>query len=1020
MKKSYLLLLLMMICCAVSGGDIDIRRYYANGGQVQDLTVEGKNILRLTVAPGKKESYRRFVTNVEPKKSYVLKFYFKGENLKPLAGKSLKGAGISFSRPGGSIIYRGSDLGLWKHHLGTFGWTKVEVPFKTKKEKKVYLTLEIADATGTADFSDLSVTETTVAEKKKSSPQLKAALFPVDYQKGVYYIARNMPAVWVFTLDGTRKPKAPVLELDLPEGVECLGASHLWPANPGQKIWKYVHDKPVVKAITRNGKKYNKYSLKIGAPTVRMFKAWRNDYRVYLASKKAGGTAYWRLTDGNFKGEFKKVELKDAGNVVYPEKALKKFHLYVDYPMNFYGGMPEMAEAYDRYWHKLDVKPWTKLWHIAWKNLPQAQRDKIEKEYTIGVAMSTWGSTPRYNLARWLKKNNLPHNYRLMEPRSSREPDGVLCPEEIIEDKGGIIWNRFAVEGIRGYLNGLKPHFVEYDFEPGAMGHCFCQVCRAKFSNPVKTKKEILANHRKAWFEFRLKQHADVARRFFNMVKKHFPGALAVMCTDPLHVGSSPLAEWCGVDPRMFDKDGVDLYQNMPYFEGVQYFDSMELNIRTLSGAPHMPLIDPTEDMERYYIRYTPNGVKTVILACAANGGIGQGFYPSDHFDGRYLVSIAEGADLAAKGEDFYMSGKRLKNGTVTHTVLNSARYNFTDNGNKITVESPDFRPTTRSTVHEYKGKLLYTLFNYHPRNAMIVKINIPQGMYARELNSNRALGKSARVKVPAGSVVLIEFAKKPYKLPVLPSYDNELANFKSDKPIGNYGILRPEKTVLPKISGGKLSAYVDPDNNGNVIGLQIAGGSDYLYHKDRGYLGDFIAYPAMSEKTVAYKITAPGCFEYKVPAPDDANPDADPNEGLIIRKRYSIENGGKVLKAVFEVENASPRKTTMKLLSRVRNIPKVGGRFAGSKVLSEVVRVNGKKVSAFHNRTATNGKAISVCTADGSMKEEMLFHGDSYFTNFFCWDNAANLYTVEPGGKAYTLPYKAKKTFTVRYEIVK
>ena len=67
MKKSYLLLLLMT-CCAVSGADIDIRRYYANGGQVQDLTVEGKNILRLTVVPGKKSSYRRFALAVEPGK----------------------------------------------------------------------------------------------------------------------------------------------------------------------------------------------------------------------------------------------------------------------------------------------------------------------------------------------------------------------------------------------------------------------------------------------------------------------------------------------------------------------------------------------------------------------------------------------------------------------------------------------------------------------------------------------------------------------------------------------------------------------------------------------------------------------------------------------------------------------------------------------------------------------------------------------------------------------------------------
>ena len=1017
MKKSYLLLL--MACCAVFGADIDISRAHYNRGQVQDLTTDGKKIVRLTVAPGKKEAYRRLALKVEPKKNYTLKFYFKGDDLKPLAGKSLKGAGVTFSRPGGSIIYRGGNLGLWKHSLGTFGWTKVEIPFKTTKETLLYLTLEIADATGSAEFSDISVTET-AAVKKKAAPQLKAALFPVDYQKGVYYIARNMPAVWVFTLDGTRKPKAPVLELDLPEGVECIGASHLWPSDPGKKTWVYVHDKPVVKAITRNGRKYNKYTLKIGAPTVRNFKAWRNDYRVYLKSKNANGAAYWRLTDGNFKGEYKKVELKDAGNVVYPARAMKKFHLYVDYPMNFYGGMPEMAEAYNRYWHKLDVKPWTKLWHIAWAKLPQAQRDQHAKEYTIGVAMSTWGSTPRYNLASWLKKNNLPHNYRLMEPRSSREPDGVLCPEEIIEDKGGIIWNRFAVEGIRGYLNGFKPHFVEYDFEPGAMGHCFCEVCRAKFSQPVKTKKEILANHRKAWFEFRLKQHAEVARRFLNMVKKHFPGALAAMCTDPLHPGASPLAEWCGVDPRMFDADGVDIYQNMPYFEGVQYFDSMELNIRELKSAPHMPLIDPTEDMERYYIRYTPNGVKTVILACAANGGIGQGFYPSDHFDGRYLVSIAEGADLIAKAEDFYMSGKRLKNGTITHTVLNSARYNFTDNGNKITVESPDFRPTTRSTVHEYKGRLLYTLFNYHPRSAMIAKINVPKGMYAREINSNRALGKAATVKIPSGSVALIEFSKKPYKLPVMPSFESELANFKSAEPIGNYGMLRPGNAVLPKIAGAGLAAYVDPDSNGNIIGLQTGNGSDYLYHKDRGHLGDLIAYPAMAEKVVSYKITAPGCFEYQVPAPDDARPDADPYEGLIIRKRYSVEKNGKVLKAVFEVENASPRKTTMNLKLRVRNIPKAGGRLAGEKVLAEITRINGKKASAFAKPSDIPAGGISVSVADGSMKEELIIQTDKSFKKFFCWDNSANLYTVEPEVGVVTLPYKAKKVYTVKYLIGK
>ena len=991
--------------------------YRMQYGQVEDFTEDGRTVTRVTVPAGKTHAYRNYGITVEPGKSYRLSVYVRGRDLKELPSKSLKGVGISLTGEG-KTIYRGSHLGLWKHALGTFGWTKLEVTFKGGKSGKAFVSLEVADATGTGDFSGLAVVPAAAAVRK-AAPPLDAEVFPADYQKGVYYIARNMPATLNFKLKGARTPKKPQLDIELPEGVECIGASPLWPVNESAKVWIYEHDTPEKSAITRDGKKYTRYTLTIGKPAVRRFNSWRNDYRVYLRSAKAAGSAYWRLRDGKFTGEYKKIELRDAGSVVYPARPMKKFHLYIDYSMNFYGGMPEMSRTYLDYWLKLDTRPWTKGWHIAWPHLPEEQRRQHEKEFTIGTAMSAWGSMPRFNFEAWLKKNGLPHKYRLQEPRQARAPKDVLCPQAIIDDPDGVIWDRFAPEGIRGYCAGLKPHFIEFDFEPGAMSYCFCEVCRAKFSQPVKTKEEILAKHRKAWFEFRLKQHTDVARKFNKMIAKHFPGSLAAMCTDPLHPGAEPLAEWCGVDPRMFDKDGVQLYTNMPYFEGAAYFDSMELNVRTLTGAPHLPLIDPTEEMERYFSRYTPGGVKTVILACASNGGIGQGFYPSDYFDGRFFVTIAEAADLIAKAEDFYMNGKRLKEG-VSWKVLNSARHKFTDNGREVTVESPDFRPTTRSTIHEHEGKLLLTLFNYHPRSAMIAKLEPPAGMYGRELNSGRALNAEKTVKIPAGGVVLVEFAKTPYELPVMPSFEGELANFKSDKPVGDYGMLMPEKTVLPKVGLDKYAVYVDPDANANVVGWPGPDGADPLRRKDRGYLGDFIPDARFSAKTLSYRITAPGCFEYQVPPPDDARPDADPLEGLIVRKRYRLEDGGRTLVAEFEVENANPRRTPMKLKVRVRNIPKIGGKVAGGKALTEVIRVNGGPAADFAKSRPLDGKPVTVSASDGGMSELMTFLPDKSFTSFFCWSTSGDVYTVEPETDAFTLPPGAVRKFSIRYRIAK
>ena len=61
---------------------------------------------------------------------------------------------------------------------------------------------------------------------------------------------------------------------------------------------------------------------------------------------------------------------------------------------------------------------------VSFQSSDTSIEDQI-KSGIVGVGMSVWGSMPRYNFDAWLRKNNLPHKYRLQEPRQAprrREP----------------------------------------------------------------------------------------------------------------------------------------------------------------------------------------------------------------------------------------------------------------------------------------------------------------------------------------------------------------------------------------------------------------------------------------------------------------------------------------------------------------------------------------------------------------------------------------------------------------------
>jgi hypothetical protein len=158
----------------------------------------------------------------------------------------------------------------------------------------------------------------------------------------------------------------------------------------------------------------------------------------------------------------------------------------------------------------------------------------------------------------------------------------------------------------------------------------------------------------------------------------------------------------------------------MPYYSGPKFFNDVKFNVETLK-KPVLPLIDPTEDLVFFFREYTPKSVKQNILAAAANGCVGLGFWPTDNFDGSYLAEIAEGFDRVAKAERYYFGEKC--DAAVSVLPPASRERTFSDGGKTIKATSATFGDEVQFTAHLKDGNYLLTLFNYNDTTDAVVSV---------------------------------------------------------------------------------------------------------------------------------------------------------------------------------------------------------------------------------------------------------------------------------------------------------
>jgi len=257
-----------------------------------------------------------------------------------------------------------------------------------------------------------------------------------------------------------------------------------------------------------------------------------------------------------------------------------------------------------------------------------------------------------------------------------------------------------------------------------------------------------------------------------------------------------------------------------------------------------------------------------------------------------------------------------------------------------------------------------------------------------------------------------------------------------------SWGILKPEKIPMMKMSLGKSSIYIDT-KSANVAGWRNKQDnlSDVLRHKSRGLLGNLIMYSGVSGEPVFsfekgyIKNGAPSAeFVFTVPAPENADPNMSSSEGLVIKKTISLENNGQSLRVHFKFLNQNPFKKGIRSGFRIKNYPMLGNSMAGEGALSSISKIIFKtpegegKISSgspdnnlyldenckdiiFLKGVLVPKKwtysEITVVATDGVKTEKMIFAPDKANTaGFYSWWSELSGLTVELLSKEFELKY--------------
>ena len=561
------------------------------------------------------------------------------------------------------------------------------------------------------------------------------ALFPADWQGNSYAFLEDFPHPLALKLRANGKAlaeKTARVTVETPDFLDLEAATL-------DRGWRGRTDLLKLASHTENGKRFYSFALPRSVRKGLNPKSvvWGSGHNLFFRARKgsAGKSGTLVIRFGVPGGEElrKKYQVTVLRQPRFPAEPLKRFTVGITrQTARGISGLKYLQEA-TTFWQHFNARPLTTVGWAQFNAYPEV-RDHLKRNYTLYTGnFACRDSTPKFPATNFRDLGFLV-NGKVTRPGvplfvddKGKTVDNAVCPLYLIQDPEGLFWGDYYRRSIQKTLD-LFPEctMLDFDYEPfphlGTCSHCLAEF--ARFANLKQTPKrsEIAAGRplNPKWRAFKLMLHRRILEKHVEACRRHFPERKITLCMEMPR--GRDLSNWIG-STTIGKTDG---YTPMNYTSGAGYFDDLALQRRILgSKAFILSMVDPAEENERFFRRYTPERLAQNAVATAALGAQGFIVYPSDILDGRTLACLSESFAAIQEAEEVYFQGKEgtpLLKVTPVNTV--DARVED-EKGDPVTIKMPDFLPGLRRKMHRLGGSYAVTLLNYTGREVFL-RVAIP------------------------------------------------------------------------------------------------------------------------------------------------------------------------------------------------------------------------------------------------------------------------------------------------------
>lgn len=636
----------------------------------------------------------------------------------------------------------GNIISEWRSEpVVSTDWRKVKLLFRTPAAATKIMVYCFNEGQGKVSFASAQLQKNTEGKAAVDFP-IQAVCIPPEITKefnsgkGEFNTFAEKPCPLTFEFKG----KAPAgkknsLVIELPKNVKLMECFN------SHNGWNLKEEKPEKEHIMRDGKAYVRYTITNPVVFGGLAPGWSWERKLVIAllpedTKSVGfqGMTFWYMKSGDDRS----AENSFALNILPPMAPTpnpKIFPLifWDTFDINFNNSdiMEKIANTYEEIGATFRGRDSGKA----------GERDKLLEKRGWKMIVSI----PDYMRIKFSLNGNGWDKIKDKIEYSLKDNGALdksrLCPQFMIDDADFRTYlNNYLLENIGKF--GLKNgETICLDIEPWQpMEWCYCQRCRSDFAayckmSHVPDTAGIKSKYKTEWRVFRCRNTAEVQKMFIKTLKAKYPDSkigdydYVVKFNQP---DFKDLYLSVAKDPQLNEKD-FDFHISSYYqYIDKNAFDLIDVNVKNLAKDYWvLGAIDRAGTYLGPKHVITPEQARMLILAAAASGAKGAGFYPGLYIDGKFILAIDQAMFEIAAVEKLLMEGKRIDSEINALPLPYYSKKIQT--GNRILeIVRPVWKDFFGYRAHALNNIKLLSLFNYSPETKAFVKIStlVPAGKY--------------------------------------------------------------------------------------------------------------------------------------------------------------------------------------------------------------------------------------------------------------------------------------------------